>query len=168
MIRRPPRSTLFPYTTLFRSCVRYASTCASGVARRVVAQRIVTCFRHTGAHTEARANGVEPNNVFAVLRRAFNGSGRQPFGLEPHDWFAGLRHANTFAEACADGIGARYLEPRFWYTSACSPLRARGACACAIVAGLRYTSDITEARVDSIGVNCCRSCARSTVDDGCC
>src|SRR2546430_4223245 len=25
MIRRPPRSTLFPYTTLFRSCVRAAS-----------------------------------------------------------------------------------------------------------------------------------------------
>src|SRR3712207_7760628 len=26
MIRRPPRSTLFPYTTLFRSCL----TCAAG------------------------------------------------------------------------------------------------------------------------------------------
>src|SRR5258708_9044236 len=25
MIRRPPRSTLFPYTTLFRSAVRYSS-----------------------------------------------------------------------------------------------------------------------------------------------
>src|SRR2546425_8484036 len=25
MIRRPPRSTLFPYTTLFRSCGRFAS-----------------------------------------------------------------------------------------------------------------------------------------------
>src|SRR3712207_8486735 len=24
MIRRPPRSTLFPYTTLFRSAIRYA------------------------------------------------------------------------------------------------------------------------------------------------
>src|SRR5260221_9167250 len=24
MIRRPPRSTLFPYTTLFRSCLAYA------------------------------------------------------------------------------------------------------------------------------------------------
>src|SRR2546430_10193092 len=26
MIRRPPRSTLFPYTTLFRSCCRRSST----------------------------------------------------------------------------------------------------------------------------------------------
>src|SRR2546422_3221783 len=24
MIRRPPRSTLFPYTTLFRSCLRFS------------------------------------------------------------------------------------------------------------------------------------------------
>src|SRR5687767_15653426 len=25
MLRRPPRSTLFPYTTLFRSCVKFSS-----------------------------------------------------------------------------------------------------------------------------------------------
>src|SRR3712207_8829530 len=30
MIRRPPRSTLFPYTTLFRSCVLRASSCSLG------------------------------------------------------------------------------------------------------------------------------------------
>src|SRR2546425_4262923 len=29
MIRRPPRSTLFPYTTLFRSLVEWAATRAS-------------------------------------------------------------------------------------------------------------------------------------------
>src|SRR3712207_8155698 len=29
MIRRPPRSTLFPYTTLFRSVIRLGSTYAS-------------------------------------------------------------------------------------------------------------------------------------------
>src|SRR2546428_10310884 len=28
MIRRPPRSTLFPYTTLFRSCAREVGACA--------------------------------------------------------------------------------------------------------------------------------------------
>src|SRR6266511_3719400 len=32
MIRRPPRSTLFPYTTLFRSLERFAG--AAGVSRR--------------------------------------------------------------------------------------------------------------------------------------
>src|SRR3712207_8011323 len=35
MIRRPPRSTLFPYTTLFRS--RMAEAIASGEAQRGVA-----------------------------------------------------------------------------------------------------------------------------------
>src|SRR2546426_9333658 len=36
MIRRPPRSTLFPYTTLFRSCSPWTSdsgTCGSGPRR---------------------------------------------------------------------------------------------------------------------------------------
>src|SRR2546427_8454708 len=29
MIRRPPRSTLFPYTTLFRSCRRTSASCTT-------------------------------------------------------------------------------------------------------------------------------------------
>src|SRR5258708_17222906 len=34
MIRRPPRSTLFPYTTLFRSCWHYArGYCKKGAVR---------------------------------------------------------------------------------------------------------------------------------------
>src|SRR2546421_1269897 len=49
MIRRPPRSTLFPYTTLFRSVM------ASGVLCR---QFLVLCLREEdrqrrGPHTEA-------------------------------------------------------------------------------------------------------------------
>src|SRR3712207_8111870 len=32
MIRRPPRSTLFPYTTLFRSFEEFTSTLALGLA----------------------------------------------------------------------------------------------------------------------------------------
>src|SRR5256885_4484642 len=31
MIRRPPRSTLFPYTTLFRSTVRETQRCSPGL-----------------------------------------------------------------------------------------------------------------------------------------
>src|SRR5688572_31108158 len=30
MIRRPPRSTLFPYTTLFRSCCRWTGSTSGG------------------------------------------------------------------------------------------------------------------------------------------
>src|SRR3712207_8419085 len=33
MIRRPPRSTLFPYTTLFRSCGADAPVAAAGACR---------------------------------------------------------------------------------------------------------------------------------------
>src|SRR2546428_14015586 len=41
MIRRPPRSTLFPYTTLFRSCGRrFALAKAEVVALRVLADRL--------------------------------------------------------------------------------------------------------------------------------
>src|SRR2546430_17095093 len=38
MIRRPPRSTLFPYTTLFRSCARCASRWGTGVQRKTPAR----------------------------------------------------------------------------------------------------------------------------------
>src|SRR2546429_6239562 len=39
MIRRPPRSTLFPYTTLFRSCRRRGSKCSGRVPRSSGASR---------------------------------------------------------------------------------------------------------------------------------
>src|SRR2546429_1651942 len=35
MIRRPPRSTLFPYTTLFRSQIASKSQCGSPTARQM-------------------------------------------------------------------------------------------------------------------------------------
>src|SRR2546430_10205808 len=42
MIRRPPRSTLFPYTTLFRSLVKNMSLWASGAV--VVILWLLVCF----------------------------------------------------------------------------------------------------------------------------
>src|SRR5689334_23715523 len=40
MIRRPPRSTLFPYTTLFRSIARCSAPCrCSARPRRIVKSR---------------------------------------------------------------------------------------------------------------------------------
>src|SRR5256885_4799273 len=50
MIRRPPRSTLFPYTTLFRS--RRTSSCQSGQARLMLPNGIKKpgpCSRHSAA-----------------------------------------------------------------------------------------------------------------------
>src|SRR3989441_12917887 len=49
MIRRPPRSTLFPYTTLFRSRValieRIARACGSG-GRNELPQRFLRAYFH--------------------------------------------------------------------------------------------------------------------------
>src|SRR2546425_9621474 len=54
MIRRPPRSTLFPYTTLFRSPARHAVGARDGAAGRATARarrglserRRLDLFRH--------------------------------------------------------------------------------------------------------------------------
>src|SRR2546422_6893095 len=55
MIRRPPRSTLFPYTTLFRSSVRH-SPVARRSGRRRDRRRLLG--RHTGTlhHEPARGD----------------------------------------------------------------------------------------------------------------
>src|SRR3989449_5749784 len=60
MIRRPPRSTLFPYTTLFRSPVRariyrvvahpiYVGTTAAAVAQLAVLQNLPSLLLVAGA-----------------------------------------------------------------------------------------------------------------------
>src|SRR2546421_8286886 len=58
MIRRPPRSTLFPYTTLFRSgCGLLASRFVGGVVH--------LCDRLIGERSQA----VEPPNVIRPRKR---------------------------------------------------------------------------------------------------
>src|SRR2546422_11742397 len=54
MIRRPPRSTLFPYTTLFRSLSSLRGGGAFGLRDRT-AHRPVSVFRRTGRHAREDA-----------------------------------------------------------------------------------------------------------------
>src|SRR5438046_4441467 len=54
MIRRPPRSTLFPYTTLFRSRERLACRRQRGLHLRGV-MRIVVHHGHTAGLADSRS-----------------------------------------------------------------------------------------------------------------
>src|SRR3712207_8134679 len=56
MIRRPPRSTLFPYTTLFRSDAD-AGRGRRDSARRSTSQRELVRGEHTGASAFAGTTG---------------------------------------------------------------------------------------------------------------
>src|SRR5260221_3983869 len=51
MIRRPPRSTLFPYTTLFRSRCAFVTCCPVIVSRRLSAAA------HSRRHEQVRLPG---------------------------------------------------------------------------------------------------------------
>src|SRR3989442_8283213 len=51
MIRRPPRSTLFPYTTLFRSTIAPPRTCACG---HVLANSVITSPKAFAPKTRKR------------------------------------------------------------------------------------------------------------------
>src|SRR3712207_8609744 len=71
MIRRPPRSTLFPYTTLFRSgcdaaVVRDREASPAGVRHRVVPETVGRGVRRTGRIGPGQSGALR--RVDAVLR----------------------------------------------------------------------------------------------------
>src|SRR5260370_8824766 len=51
MIRRPPRSTLFPYTTLFRSVLRDYSTLGACVAWSPDGTQLAAAYTRSEEHT---------------------------------------------------------------------------------------------------------------------
>src|SRR5258708_27533994 len=60
MIRRPPRSTLFPYTTLFRSSLRRAHFLLQSFFRRIEERRFTAEFfarfaREVGSHLDRKS-----------------------------------------------------------------------------------------------------------------
>src|SRR3989475_1403404 len=79
MIRRPPRSTLFPYTTLFRSC--HLGDGAFDPDRAAVLERA----RHAGVgHVVVIGTTPEDSERAATLARAHAGLSATA-GLHPHE-----------------------------------------------------------------------------------
>src|SRR3712207_7036339 len=70
MIRRPPRSTLFPYTTLFRSAVDHDPRRQAGVRGEVPAQRHPAVLPGGGLGRDrksTRLNSSHANISYAVF-----------------------------------------------------------------------------------------------------
>src|SRR5688572_32674034 len=74
MIRRPPRSTLFPYTTLFRSDRLFALARERGVAGDpLIRQRLAWCYsqvqvmRYSGDRKSTRLNSSHSQISYAVF-----------------------------------------------------------------------------------------------------
>src|SRR3712207_7487330 len=66
MIRRPPRSTLFPYTTLFRSTLSFVGPCTIRMIESYRADR--TFFSVKGITPDGHLT--EPNPMEAEVKRA--------------------------------------------------------------------------------------------------
>src|SRR2546425_12533343 len=81
MIRRPPRSTLFPYTTLFRSLIVPRPTCAPA-ARRAAARRNLTAPRARRSDPGARPPVLPAPPPTGILARP--APAPAPTSLSPH------------------------------------------------------------------------------------
>src|SRR3712207_9541690 len=67
MIRRPPRSTLFPYTTLFRSSIATGFSRVAGLVREIVA---ASYFGVSGAMSAFTIAFQVPNLIRALFADA--------------------------------------------------------------------------------------------------
>src|SRR3712207_7234955 len=63
MIRRPPRSTLFPYTTLFRSDQATGSRTCSSSARRIAQIALLPSYFRISRDREAPATARSPPSL---------------------------------------------------------------------------------------------------------
>src|SRR5260370_30881616 len=94
MIRRPPRSTLFPSTTLFRSTLGGAIGWAPGPAARLAATVVYQTWSHAGQYSHNTTNwavGAELGNALPLRLGAR--SRRMPFspaGAAPREWGASI------------------------------------------------------------------------------
>src|SRR2546430_10176224 len=77
MIRRPPRSTLFPYTTLFRSKVSVSEGSGQASARQPSQQANQAIGRESSGSLRARRLPGEPEAVVLLEHHAFQARDRK-------------------------------------------------------------------------------------------
>src|SRR6266498_4558481 len=80
MIRRPPRSTLFPYTTLFRSSPRWSAPASQSTSARSATQRH-RWNRCTATDADLLLGAQQPPADGEAGPQARDRS-RQPFGIK--------------------------------------------------------------------------------------
>src|SRR3712207_8444123 len=68
MIRRPPRSTLFPYTTLFRSDLAFLSSLGFE-AGKVADTMILSQLHYAGSKVEPLKRGQTSHSLDSVVKR---------------------------------------------------------------------------------------------------
>src|SRR5438034_11335550 len=101
MLRRPPRSTLFPYTTLFRSfTLRYHGMCISPIL-----ERLSTPFLN---EKDPRVNRADCRCDFFLNFGGFTWSGRLPV-IESIQFLYALSRA---LPVCWQRLGIHLAQPR--------------------------------------------------------
>src|SRR5258707_10181595 len=88
MIRRPPRSTLFPYTTLFRSQTRQLEHAGSAGGIIVRAVMYLTFARRQTDRKSTRLNSSHANisyAVFCLKKKKLQGPSRERRGHRVHE-----------------------------------------------------------------------------------
>src|SRR2546422_11332628 len=71
MIRRPPRSTLFPYTTLFRSCAALVRAIRSGDLDRITIPEAPLDILAQQVVAMCAAEDWKEDELFALARRSY-------------------------------------------------------------------------------------------------
>src|SRR2546429_9825230 len=113
MIRRPPRSTLFPYTTLFRSVAPAGTLGVVGGAERSLSVR--SALRAASGDPVLVHDAARPLVTVELAQACLD-------ALDARDLDAAVAAAavtDTIKEAGADQVGSRTLHPsRLWAVQA--------------------------------------------------
>src|SRR2546425_6834240 len=79
MIRRPPRSTLFPYTTLFRSSVSTSSACSMRASEPLKSKRFAISRARTRASSRSEEHTSELQSLaYLVCRLLLEKKNKKP------------------------------------------------------------------------------------------